>query len=174
MSGILKIKIIFFVKNFAYMVGLIRTGGLTRTTFWQFPSYELAKHPCMRYLQKPAPAYSNPYLISFKINSRFGSFLTLGAASFFILSVMTGWTRSPSMLGSIGSVDLFERLPFAFLTFVWTFSSASFSFFDSSFSKLSSACKKSAISSFHRSSGFFFLSSASWDWTVPFYFILSQ
>ena len=28
------------------MVGLIRTSELIRTTFWQFPSYELAQHPC--------------------------------------------------------------------------------------------------------------------------------
>ena len=29
------------------MVWLIRTSGLIRTTFWRFPSYELAKHPCI-------------------------------------------------------------------------------------------------------------------------------
>ena len=30
------------------MVGLIRTSGLIRTTFWQFLSYELAQHPCTK------------------------------------------------------------------------------------------------------------------------------
>ena len=30
------------------MVGLIRTSGLIRTTFWRFPSYELAQHPCKK------------------------------------------------------------------------------------------------------------------------------
>ena len=35
------------------MVGLIRTIGLIRTTFWRFPSSELAQHPCMYSCAEP-------------------------------------------------------------------------------------------------------------------------